>query len=54
MCNASPSQPPHPPAAEDDSGLTKHATYAELESIECDVSAFPQAEFFRVEVGRRH
>lgn len=27
----------------------KRASYAELESIECDLSAFPQAKFFRVE-----
>ncbi|GIL68350.1 hypothetical protein Vafri_21552 [Volvox africanus] len=28
---------------------TKRATYAELESIQCDLSAFPGVKFFRIE-----
>lgn len=30
---------------------TKRATYAELESIQCDLSAFSGVKFFRIEVG---
>lgn len=33
--------------------LTKRASYSELEAIDCDLSAFPNAQFFRVEVGER-
>lgn len=29
----------------------KRATYAELESIDCNLDAFPSCNFFRVEVG---
>ncbi|GFR44192.1 hypothetical protein Agub_g5375 [Astrephomene gubernaculifera] len=35
--------------ASSDNGSTKRATYAELESIQCDLSAFPGVKFFRVE-----
>lgn len=46
----------HPPCTthvrtEDDSGpAIKRATYKELESISCNLSAFPNVQFFRVEV----
>ncbi|KAG2494419.1 hypothetical protein HYH03_007471 [Edaphochlamys debaryana] len=31
------------------SAATRRATYAELESIQCDLSAFPSCKFFRIE-----
>lgn len=37
-------------AAALDKETTKRATYRELESITCDLTAFPQVEFWRVEV----
>jgi len=39
-------------AASTEEGL-RRATYKELEAIQCDLSAFPNCHFFRVEVGEQ-
>lgn len=35
--------------ADGNNGALKRATYTELESINCDLSAFPNVQFFRIE-----
>lgn len=34
-----------------ENGVAQRATYDQLEAITCDLSAFPNVSFFRVEVG---